>query len=281
MNITRDMAKEVVDWAIEDDNIRAVILTSTRTNPNAAVDVLSDYDIELVVRDRGQLSDPDEWMTRFGRIMVRHPIWTMVLYLDAPRIDFAIMTVEELEKEVNAPVLAESYDIGYEVLLDKDGLTKGLKKPTYTAYRTKPPTESEYKELVHRFWFNITYVAKGLYRDELFFAKNTLDGSLHHTSLKTALAWYLGMKSNWTTNPGVSGKWFKKQLDPQMWSEVEETFAGANVEENWKAMFKIAELFERLTSEVGAHLGYAYPTEVDRNVIQYLKKIRTMSEKQL
>jgi len=274
----KNMANEVVEWARKDENIRVVILTSTRANPNASVDALSDYDIELAVRNREQFSNPDEWMSTFGQIMVRHSKWTMVHYLDAPRIDFSLMTVEELEEEVNAPELAESWDIGYKVLLDKDGMTKDLKPPTYTAFRTKPPTESEYDELVHHFWWSITYVAKYLYRDELFFAKYMLDNALHHKYLKTSLDWYVGMNNNWEINTGVAGKWLKKYLDPEIWSDIEMTFVGANLEENWKAMFKIAEIFGRLTSEIGTNLGYTYPTELDQNVTVYLNKIGNSEE---
>ena len=284
----RDMANEVSNWAREIENIRVVILTSTRTNPNASVDALSDYDIELFVRDLDPFLEGDEWLAAFGDVMAREPyrpflnetvVWRLVLFRDAPRIDFAIQLVEELEKEVNAPTLDASYDIGYDVLVDKDGMAKGLKPPTYTAYRTAPPTESEYEELVHTFWFNITYVAKGLYRDEVFFAKQMLDGLLHHHYLKTALAWYIGMQNNWKTNPGAFGRWFKKQLDPQIWSDVEATFAGVDFEENWKAMFRIAEIFGRLTSEVGANLGYTYPIEVDRDVTEFLNDVRHMDNK--
>jgi hypothetical protein len=43
MNSTRDMATEVTDWAKKIDNIRGVLLTSNRANPNGVIDVLSDY----------------------------------------------------------------------------------------------------------------------------------------------------------------------------------------------------------------------------------------------
>jgi len=49
----------------------------------------------------------------------------------------------------------------------------------------QPPSEEEYAALVTRFWWNITYVAKCLHRDQLFFAKYLLDGGLHHTLLAT------------------------------------------------------------------------------------------------
>jgi aminoglycoside 6-adenylyltransferase len=204
-----------------------VILTSTRANPHARVDVLSDYDIKLFVEDLWPFLGGDEWLETFGEVMVREPyrpvefedekcVWRLVVFKDAPRIDFHINLLEVLEKDVNASELPDYYDLGYEVLLDKNGIAQHLKPPTYTAYRTKPPTESEYDELVNVFWLDVTYVAKGLFRDELFFAKWMLDDPLHHHYLKTALAWYIGMKSNWKSNPGAAGRWFKQQVDAQI-----------------------------------------------------------------
>jgi aminoglycoside 6-adenylyltransferase len=264
-----DKAQAVTDWARHDENVRAVVLTSSRANPNVEVDALSDYDIDLYVRDTRPFENRDEWMSRFGDIMVRHPEWDMVIYKDGSRIDFSIGLVEELENEAGA-------DEGYVVLLDKDGATEGLKAPTYSDHWTKTPTEAEYLHRIHRFWFNVTYVAKGLYRDQLFYAKQALDGHLHHSYLKEALSWYLGMKSGWTSNPGNLGRWLKKQLDPELWRDVEATFAGVAPEDNWNAMFRLADLYGKLMSEVGAHLGYPYPVEVDREVTKYLKHIRRM-----
>ena len=287
MKTPKDMAKEVTEWARENENIRVAILTSTRANPIAPVDVLSDYDIELYVEDLQPFLEGDEWLRTFGEVLVREPyepiigdendVWRLVIFKDVPRIDFHIMLSEAMEKDISE-YGGYTNDMGYEVLLDKDGLTEGAISPTYTQYWTKQPTESEYEELVHHFWWNVTYVSKYLFRDELFFAKYMLDGGLHHHYLKTAIAWYIGMKNNWESNPGAYGRWFKKQLEPDVWSDIEATFAGADLEENWNAMFKTAEIFGRLASEVGAHLGYTYPIELDRNVMEYLSEIRKMSD---
>ena len=162
----------------------------------------------------------------------------MVIFKDAPRIDFGV----ELTKALEEPG-GYVRDIGYEVLLDKDGLTKSAVGPTHTCYDTKPPTEAEYEKLNNTFWWDITYVAKCLVRDEFYFAKYMLDVTLHHEFLKPAIAWYIGMKNAWKTNPGVHGRWFKKQMEPELWSEIEATFAGADREENWQAMFKTGEVF--------------------------------------
>lgn len=297
MNSTKDMAQVVTDWAKEDENVRVVVLTSSRTNPQAPVDRLSDYDIELYVRDLQPFLN-DEWPETFGDILVREPYtWElteitvaenpdgsrriggnagcMIIYRDTPRIDFTILLTEVIEEDI-AKHGGYVNDTGYTVLLDKDGLTQNAVPPTYSEYWTKQPTESEYREIVHHFWWDITYVAKYLHRDELFAAKYMLDGSLHHHYLKTVMSWYLGMNNRWQSNPGALGRWFKKQLDPPIWSDIEATFAGANAEENWEAMFRIGEMFGRLASEVGAHLGYVYPMELDRDVTAYLSEIRNL-----
>ncbi len=287
MNTTKNMAKEVTEWAKGNENVRAVILTSTRANPSVPIDTLSDYDIELFVEDLQPFLEGDEWLRIFGEVLVREPykpvigdendVWRLVIFKDVPRIDFHIMLSEAMEEDSREHG-GYTNDMGYQVLLDKDGLAEGAVSPTYTQYLTKQPTEGEYEELVHHFWWNITYVAKYLFRDELFFAKYMLDDSLHHHYLRTAIAWYIGMQNSWKSNPGAFGRWFKKQVESDLWSDIEATFAGADLEENWNAMFKTAEVFGRLASKVGEHLGCAYPLELDRNVTEYLREIRRMSD---
>lgn len=162
------------------------------------------------------------------------------------------------------------------VLIDKDGLTEGTVPPTHAEFNTKEPSESEYRELVNTFWWDITYVAKCLARDEFYFAKYMLDVCLHHDLLRKVISWRIGMQEGWQTNPGVAGRWFKRQLDPKLWAAVERTFAGADGEDNWRAMFETAAVFGRMASEVGVHLSYTYPHELERNVTQYLMEIRKM-----
>jgi aminoglycoside 6-adenylyltransferase len=279
----RDTTKEVADWAARTDNVRAVILSGSRTNPEAPVDFLSDYDIELFVLDLSPFLLGDEWLERFGTILVRWPhlpldrgegVTRLVLYEDVPRIDFQIKRAERLRDYVSS--LPDFYDIGYEVLLDKDGLTDGLATPTHSAFRTRPPTEEEYEELTKHFWWNVTYVAKYLHRDELFFAKYMLDDGLHHKYLHTVISWYIGMKNEWNANPGAFGRWFKRHLKPEIWTEIELTFTGAGIEENWEATFKTIEVFRRLASLVGKHMGYEYPAELDQRVTSYLTSIRKL-----
>lgn len=286
MNSTRDMAKEVVEWAKDNENVRVVNLYASRANPHATLDALSDYDIELFVEDLQPFREGEEWLNPFGEVMVREPydssVWKdggvgpMVMFKDGQRIDFNIRLRSVLEEEIKAG------DVGSwnKVLLDKDGITRNMTtlENSDAEYWTKQPTQAEYEELVHHFWWNITHVAKCLFRDQLFYAKYVLDGGLHHHYLRTVLSWHVGMRHHWEVNLGAYGRWLKDYHDSETWADVEATFAGADLEENWNAMFKIAEVFGKISSEVGGRLGYVYPVDLDQNVTNHLARIRESAQ---
>jgi len=46
-----DVVRQLIRWAEQQVAVRAMLLTSTRANSDASVDVLSDYDVVLVVED--------------------------------------------------------------------------------------------------------------------------------------------------------------------------------------------------------------------------------------
>ena len=64
--------------------------------------------------------------------------------------------------------------------------------------------------------------------------------------------------------------------DAKTWEELESTFAGANIDENWHALFRTIELFRRLAVEVGDSLSYNYPYDLDQRITDYLLKIKNL-----
>ena len=131
----------LVRWAEKQPSVRALLLTSSRANPNAAVDLFSDYDVILAVADIRPFFDDRTWLEDFGPVLVvyRDPIKHehgevglgrfayITQYEDGTKIDFTLWPVELLRCVVAAPELPDDLDVGYTVLLDKDGLTAELK----------------------------------------------------------------------------------------------------------------------------------------------------------
>lgn len=282
----QELLDYLVAWAAADPRIRAVIWTSTRTNPAAKIDALSDYDIILVVDDVAPFTG-DEWLGDFGPLLVvyRDPVGSnyggasfgrVTQYEDGLKIDFTVMTVDEWRGMIAGPTLDNDLDVGYRVLLDKDGLTEGLPPPTYRAYIPTPPDAQAYFDVIELFFHEGTYVAKNLWRDELLPAKYLLDAEMRAEHVRTMLEWRMELDHDWSVKTGVLGKGLKKYLPPDLWAEFEATFAGASIEENWDAFFALIAFFRKVAVEVGERLGYDYPYDLDRRSMAYFADVRAL-----
>lgn len=92
------------------------------------------------------------------------------------------------------------------------------------------------------------------------------------------LEWYIGSKHNWLVNTNKYGRWFKRYLDNETWSLIEKTFADSSIEKNWESLFATARLFHKVATEVARQLSYEYPFSLEKNIIEYLKKIQQLQK---
>lgn len=274
-----DVLAQLQEWAAASENIRAIILTSSRADPNRTPDLLSDYDVQVYVRDTAPLVADDGWVASFGSIMVRWPLhptptfsgdWVtqLVLFDDGVRIDFQITATDQID--------TDELDNGYRVLVDKDGLAARLPTPTYTHYAVTPPTAAEFADRLNAFWWDIIYVAKALHRGELNFAKYMLDGTVRFDKLQPLIAWAIATRHDRPVKVGLYGRWFHKHLDAATWARYEETFAGAAFEDNWRALFAMLDFTRSMGHDVADALGFDYPAETDAKVTRFIHAIYTL-----
>lgn len=274
---------EILQWSAANKNIKAVILTSSRANPIASPDLLSDYDIELIVSSLQNFAD-DKWMSEFGDVIAsineERPgcLTRLVLYSDAVRIDFQVHTKSEFLKSLKQNPLPPHWDIGYKILLDKDNILEPLSAPTGSIYNINKPSREAFSKLINDFWWDTTYVAKSLWRDELAYAKYMADSIIRDGYINTMLEWYIGLQNNWSVNTNKHGRWFKKYLDKKTWKESQHIFSDADIRRNWQALFATCRMFGRIAKGVAAALQYDYPYELERNVVSYLKKIHRLKK---
>lgn len=285
-----EVIRWLVQWAEQQEPIRAMLLTSSRTNPTAPVDVFSDYDVVLVVTDIHLFHADDTWLDDFGKVLVvyRDPIRLeygcetvafITQYEDGTKIDYTLWPVEVLRRVVEEPELPIDLDVGYAILLDKDHMADRLKPPTYTAYIPTPPAEAAYRTVIEEFFQEGTYVAKYLWRDELMPLKYSLDQSMKLRYLRQMLEWQMEIAHGWSVKTGRLGKGLKTRLRPEIWSELESTYVGAGIEDNWDALFRTIALFRKVAIEVGVHLGYAYLHDLDRRATQYFQKVKNLDRR--
>jgi aminoglycoside 6-adenylyltransferase len=275
------------EWARDQELVRALIITSTHAVPNARLDVLSDYDLILILTDIHPFHENRDWLNAFGTVLAlyRDPIeqeggfeksGNIVQFEGGLKIDFTLTPVGLFQRIAAQPQLPDEYDAGYRVLLDKDGLTAGLKPPSYQAYIPTPPTESEYLENIEVAFIDAAYVAKFLWRDDVIAAKEVLDHFFKQEHLIPMLVWRAEIDHGWTVKPGPLGRGLKRWLRPDLWTEFASTYADADVDANWDVLFKSLALMKQVALEVGAHFGYAYPEEMEQRAIAHLHKVHTL-----
>ena len=282
-----DVISKLVQWAEQQDTVRAMLLTSTRAIPSAPVDILSDYDVVLVVQDIHPFFENRSWLEDFAEVLVVYwdPIHSdpdygiekvanVTQYADGLKIDFTLWPIELLREILQAPALTAELDAGYRVLLDKDSLTEGMQPPTFRAYIPTPPTEQVYQKTIEDFFSDAPYMAKCLLRDDLLPAKWCLDYDMKHIFLRSMLEWRMELDHGWSMPTGALGKGLKKRLPPEIWSQLKNTYAGADITGNWEALFHTMALFRQVAIEVGEALGYAYPYQLDQRVTAYVQDMR-------
>jgi aminoglycoside 6-adenylyltransferase len=282
---------EMTSWAMARENIRAVLLTSTRIIPGGPVDALSDYDIILVLEDIHPFLTDRSWLNDFGEVLISYwdPLYpnrdygldqcgNVTQYTSGLKIDFSLWPVSLLEHIIAAPSLPPELDAGYRVLLDKDQLTQRMLPPSGKGYVPVQPTNDAFQLLINDFLSDAPYVAKCLWRDELMPARWCLDYDMKHIYLRRVLEWRVEMDHGWQLPVGNLGKGLKKHLPVHIWAGLEKTYAGSDIAANWQALEDTVELFRQVAREVGEHLGYPYPEGLHQRVLAYIIQIKRMPQ---
>ena len=276
MRSEREMYSLILNTAREDERIRAVILNGSRANPGSRRDFFQDFDIIYVVRDVAPFANNPEWIRRFGERMILqmpeeniHPECFVYLmqFMDGNRIDLTIYPQDKLGE-----LPPDSLSV---LLLDKDGAIQPFPPPDESGYLPQPPTAKEFFDCCNEFWWVSPYVAKGLWREELPYARHMLDDVLR-AELMRVITWYIGIHTGFQVSPGKEGKYLKKYLSPEEWDVLLKTYAGPGYKDAWDALLAMGRLFRKAAQAVAGHFGFEYPQEDDRRVSEFLARMRSL-----
>ncbi|MBX3014030.1 MAG: aminoglycoside 6-adenylyltransferase [Caldilineaceae bacterium] len=271
----------IIQTAQADARIRAVILNGSRVNPQARRDPFQDFDVVYLVTAIASFVADATWIDRFGaRIILQMPeamsdpppmndghFAYLMQFTDGNRIDLTLFPLDRL-----ASFGWESLSV---VLLDKDGRIGPLPPPSDRDYWPTPPTAQAFADCCNEFWWVSTYVAKGLWRAEIFYAKAMLDQVVREQLMKM-LTWYVGIKTDFARNPGKVGKQFKVYLEPELWTMLTQTYTDTDEARNWDALLTMAALFRQTGLAVATHFGFAYPHQDDERVTAHLQHVRAL-----
>ncbi|MGR9593042.1 aminoglycoside 6-adenylyltransferase [Bacillus thuringiensis] len=283
MRTEKEMLDLIINTAKEDERIRAVIMNGSRVNSNVKRDCFQDYDIMYVVHDIQSFTSNHNWIHRFGEIMIVQMPEEMSLipadedgkflylmqFMDGNRIDLTLVPFDLINKFVGQDSLSK-------LLLDKDNCIVEFPPASDKDYLIKKPTEKEFLDCCNEFWWCSTNVGKGLWREELSYAKGMLDGPVRDMFI-VMLEWHVGMKTDFTVNAGKFGKHFEQYVEEDMWKQFKKTFSNAEYENIWGSFFVMGDLFREVANEIANTYGYQYPQDDDDDkVTNYLKHVKAL-----
>ena len=159
-------------------------------------------------------------------------------------------------------------------MLDKDGIVGTLPAPSDADYLPRPPSEKQFADCCNEIG-GLLIVAKGLWRDELTYAKHMLDNVVREQLVKM-LEWHIGIKTGFSKNPGKMGKYFKNYLEPELWQQLTKTYSASDFKDIWQSLFIMCTLFRTVSTQVAEHFGYKYPLEDDKKVTAHLHRIKSL-----
>ncbi len=281
MRSEQEILDLIIDTARADDRIRAVILNGSRANPNAPRDIFQDFDVVYLVTDVAPFRRNLQWIERFGELMIlqlpddmQDPppgdddgFAYLMQFSDGNRIDLGIYPLDALGKKISDSLAV--------VLLDKDGSVGPLGPSSERDYLPKPPTAKQFADCCNEFWWVCPYVAKGLWREEIVYAKHMLD-QVARQQLMKMLVWHIGVETGFALNPGKFGKYFQRYLQPELWHLLGRTYADAGYTSTWDALLTMCSLFERIAVPVARHFDFEYPVDDAIRVRAHLEHMRRL-----
>lgn len=281
MRSEQEMFDLILAVARGDARVRAVLMNGSRANPNAPRDFFQDFDIVYIVTDVDSYKRTPDWIRCFGELMIlqlpddmgdpQPNDWGgygyLMQFMDGNRIDLGLFPLANVSK-----MEEDSQSI---LLLDKDRLFPHVPPTSDKDYLPKPPTAKQYFDCCNEFWWVSPYVAKGLWRRELPYAKQFGEIYVREQLIKM-LEWAVGVQTGFVISPGKLGKYFEKQLPESWWMLLLATYSDGSYEHTWDALFKMTELFRLAAREVAQHFGYDYLQGEDERVSAHMRYVRNL-----
>lgn len=268
----------IINFAKTNDNIKAILLNGSRTNPNAKKDKFMDYDIVYVVESTKSFIENKNWISYFGQILImQEPDNSNLFSLEVPneckftylmqfndgnRIDLTFATIDFAKR-----ICVE--DSQTMILLDKIKIFPELLVPSEESYFIKKPKENEFLACCNEFWWTSTYVAKGLWRRNYIYSLEVYNQNVH-PELMNLIRWYIGIENNFKVTSGKYDKYFESLLSREMYDELLETYPSSSEQSLWRSFKTTCSLFDKLAKQVSHRLGYEYDVIESENVMKYI-----------
>lgn len=274
--------EKILKFTENDERIRAVLLNGSRANSNVKPDKYQDFDLIFIVQDFATFLDDRNWISSFGTPILQQLPDEMTLGNEnnKEKVSFAFLTIFEDGNRIDLTLFPrEKFETDFItdsltlVWLDKENLFKNITKSSDKDYHVKKPAQQEFSEVCNEFWWTITYVAKGLKRNEIIYAKDTMENVVRPMFIQI-IEWKIGFDFDFKISIGKSGKFIEKYLESSFYEKILRTYSDADIENNWNALLLMTKIFKQQQTLLSQNLNFNINEDEANNSLKYIEKLR-------
>jgi aminoglycoside 6-adenylyltransferase len=267
-----------VRWAEAQPDIRTVIVVGSRARADRPADQWSDLDLILVTRDPKRYLLRTDWLANLGRhwctfverTATGDEVERRVLFEGGLDVDFLLVPLDRAQQLVRETPLADIISRGARVLVDKDGTGPQLTARIGEAAPRHPPTQQQFEEAIHDFWYHAVWTSKKLRRGELWTSKRCCDSYMKQLLLRM-IEWHACASHGWDYDTWHGGRFLEQWTAPGVLRALRDAFAHYDEHDVRRALLATMCLYRRLAVETAGRLGYAYPAAADGHVTGWVR----------
>ena len=248
--------------------VNAVVMSGSRTNPNAPKDEFQDYDLVYVVDDIDNLTSDLAWLHQFGKRIIEQEVTLghrrlyLMLFEDGNRIDLTLCPKDHINEWADS-------EAGFTVLEDKKGLFESY-SPSPQRFWTSPASETDFEKTCNEFWWVSAYVVKGICRNQLVYATDHLYGICQQELLKV-LAWQVASDRG-KIDIGKNYKYLFQYLPTEKEKEFSALLDFSSLDKITQSLLATMEFFHQEAQYLAQKMGFKYEKEVAEKMIEYAKE---------
>lgn len=268
---------KLLDLANKNNSVRAVVMNGSRINPNIESDKYQDYDIVFYVNNYQEFIKDLSFIDTFGEVLVKQTsldqrdgletindsFTYMAQYKDGSRLDLTVRDVEYVIEDFKNDSLSM-------VLLDKDNLDL-INNPNESSYYVKKITKEDFRLCVNEFYWVCPYVAKGIARNQLFYATEHMNIIRHE--LENMIDWFIGSKFDFKLSVGKGKSRYQELLSKEIFETYKSTFPKLDKKDIGMALKTAINLFDRLALDLSNNHGFEYSPDLANEILNFLDRI--------
>ncbi|GAA0493664.1 hypothetical protein GCM10008986_20170 [Salinibacillus aidingensis] len=273
--------RNFLNFAEENENIRAVVMVGSRARSHKTADQWSDMDLVIVAQNPDLLLYQESWLGKVGKSYITFLEQTAVgdgterrvLFEDGVDVDFSIIPLSVLQNLIHSDEVKAVFRKGYKVLLDKDQLTSFLEENTKAVQKSMVPLqEKDLRQLIHDFLYHAVLAAKKLRRGELLEGKSISDSYMKH-QLVQLIRVQTQIKRGGDAETWHGYRFFEEWADSSVLQRFQDLYARYDQQEIWIALKKTMMVFGEIAREVCASMDVSYPFVAERYANQLVSRL--------